>query len=105
MHLAVHTPPPPGYEDGLCCGCGCGRFEVCETSLVSLIFSLADFLPVACVLVLCKFSAGFLLALLSRSLLQVRCWCSALCLLCDASDETENLMQEMVQGVIENHSR
>ena len=62
--------------------------------------SLASFL-----LVLCKFSASFLPVLFFRSFLQIRCMCSASCLVCGAFGEYQNLMQETVPGVIENHSK
>ena len=67
-----------------------------------LMFCLATFL------LLCRFFAfvtSFLLVPYFRSFLQARSRCSALRLVCGAFGEYENLVQEMVPGVIEHRSK
>ena len=109
MRLAARTPPPYKLRNAV--------FVIVAVALkyVKLPFSHCDllggFLVVFCMFlhflqVYCQFSANIFCTFLASSLntfLQVRCRCSALCLVCGAFGEYQNLIQEVVLGVTENY--
>ena len=79
-------------------------FAMLRCCLVGCLLILSGFVTfVASLLIcVCRRSASRLLGFCSRSFLQVRCRCSALCLVRGALCGYQNMMQEAVPGIVRN---